>query len=61
MTDLDALIVTVPHRAYAEQGVLALPALHERFAVPDKALLMDVKGHFPRAAVEAEGMAYWRL
>ncbi len=61
LTDLDALIVTVPHRAYAEQGVLALPALHERFAVPDKALLMDVKGHFPRAAVEAEGMAYWRL
>ncbi len=61
LTDLDALIVTVPHRAYAEQGVLALPALHERFAVPDKALLLDVKGHFPRAAVEAEGMAYWRL
>lgn len=61
LTELDALIVTVPHRAYAEQGVLALPALHERFAVPDKALLMDVKGHFPRAAVEAEGMAYWRL
>ncbi|WP_303238287.1 nucleotide sugar dehydrogenase [uncultured Bilophila sp.] len=61
LTELDALIVTVPHRAYAEQGVLALPALHARFADPDKALLLDVKGHFSPAAVDAEGMAYWRL
>lgn len=61
LTELDALIVTVPHRAYAEQGVLALPALHARFAEPDKALLLDVKGHFSPAAVDAEGMAYWRL
>ena len=61
LTELDALIVTVPHRAYAEQGVLALPALHARFADPDKALLLDVKGYFSPAAVDAEGMAYWRL
>lgn len=61
LTELDALIVTVPHRTYAEQGVLALPALHARFAEPDKALLLDVKGHFSPAAVDAEGMAYWRL
>lgn len=61
LTELDALIVTVPHRAYAEQGVLALPALHARFAEPDKALLLDVKGYFSPAAVDAEGMAYWRL
>lgn len=61
LTELDALIVTVPHRAYAEQGVLALPALHARFAEPDKALLLDVKGHFSPAAVDAEGIAYWRL
>ena len=58
---LDALILTVPHHVYAEGGVLELPALHERFSAPGKALLLDVKGYFPPAAVEAEGIAYWRL
>ena len=59
--NLDALILAVPHKAYAENGVLEPAALHARFAVPDKALLLDVKGCLSPSAVQAEGMAYWRL
>ena len=57
----DALILAVPHKVYAENGVLEPAALHARFAVPDKALLLDVKGCLSPSAVQAEGMAYWRL
>ena len=49
------------YKAYAENGVLEPAALHARFAVPDKALLLDVKGCLSPSAVQAEGMAYWRL
>ena len=59
--EVDALILAVPHKAYAENGVLEPAALHARFAVPDKALLLDVKGCLSPSAVQAEGMAYWRL
>lgn len=58
---LDALILAVPHTSYAEAGTLDPVALHKRFADPDKALLLDVKGHFSPENVRAEGMAYWRL
>lgn len=58
---LDAVILAVPHRCYAESGVLDLPSLHARFAVPEKALLLDVKGHYTPQAAQAEGIAYWRL
>lgn len=61
LANLDALILAVPHKAYAENGVLEPAALHARFAVPDKALLLDVKGCLSPSAVQAEGMAYWRL
>ena len=61
LANLDALILAVPHKAYAENGVLEPVALHARFAVPDKALLLDVKGCLSPSAVQAEGMAYWRL
>lgn len=58
---LDALILTVPHSRYAEEGLLELAALRRRFAVPEKALLLDVKGFFSPDAAAAEGVAYWRL
>ena len=61
LANLDALILAVPHKAYAENGVLEPAALHARLAVPDKALLLDVKGCLSPSAVQAEGMAYWRL
>ena len=61
LASLAALILAVPHKAYAENGVLEPAALHARFAVPDKALLLDVKGCLSPSAVQAEGMAYWRL
>lgn len=61
LANLDALILAVPHKVYAENGVLEPAALHARFAVPDKALLLDVKGCLSPSAVQAEGMAYWRL
>lgn len=34
LANLDALILAVPHKAYAENGVLEPVALHARFAVP---------------------------
>lgn len=58
---LAALILAVPHRRYAEEGLLKLAALRRRFVVPEKALLLDVKGFFSPAEADAEGVAYWRL
>ena len=61
LRNVDALILTVPHRRYADEGVLDLSALRDRFSTPERALLLDVKGYFSPSDVRQEGMAYWRL
>lgn len=58
MRDLDALILAVPHKQYAEIGVAGLKGW---FADPAAALVIDVKCFFDRAELEAENIAYWRL
>lgn len=59
--DLDALILAVPHEGYVADGVLVPDALRQRFMVPDKALLLDVKGYFTPAEAAAAGILFWRL
>lgn len=58
LRDLDALILTVAHDAYA---TIPLTEIKSWFRDPDKAVLMDVKGFFDREAVREEGMTLWRL
>jgi UDP-N-acetyl-D-galactosamine dehydrogenase len=55
---LDALILAVPHKAYRS---LTPDGLRARFAEPERALLMDVKGFFEREAVAQAGITLWRL
>ncbi|WP_404823749.1 nucleotide sugar dehydrogenase [Pseudodesulfovibrio thermohalotolerans] len=55
---LDALILAVPHNAYK---AFAVKDLKSWFNDPDKALVVDVKGFFDRAELEAEAVDYWRL
>ncbi|MDR0465871.1 MAG: nucleotide sugar dehydrogenase, partial [Deltaproteobacteria bacterium] len=56
--DLDALVLTVPHRAYRS---LTPADLRARFARPERALLMDVKGFFEREAIAEAGITLWRM
>jgi len=58
LRDLDALILAVPHQAYRS---LTPADLRARFARPDRALLMDVKGFFPREAAAEAGITLWRM
>ena len=58
LTGLDALILTVGHREYA---ALTPESLLARFAVPEHALLMDVKAFFDPQALRAAGITVWRL
>ena len=58
MRNLDALILAVPHAAYRD---IAVSELKGWFADPARALVVDVKGFFDRAELEAEAVAYWRL
>jgi UDP-N-acetyl-D-galactosamine dehydrogenase len=55
---LDALILAVPHKAYRS---LTPAGLRARFARPDRALLMDVKGFFNREAAAEAGITLWRM
>jgi UDP-N-acetyl-D-galactosamine dehydrogenase len=58
LSDLDALILAVPHKAYRS----LIPAeLRARFAKPDRALLMDAKGFFQREAMAEAGITLWRM
>jgi UDP-N-acetyl-D-glucosamine/UDP-N-acetyl-D-galactosamine dehydrogenase len=52
---LDAAILAVPHRHYAEAGWTALFA-----ALTPGGILVDVKSAVPRAAVP-KGIRYWSL
>jgi UDP-N-acetyl-D-galactosamine dehydrogenase len=56
--DLDALILAVAHKTYRS---LTPAGLLARFARPDRALLMDVKGFFPREAMTEAGITLWRM
>jgi UDP-N-acetyl-D-galactosamine dehydrogenase len=58
LRELDALILAVPHAAYRE---LSPSDLRSRFARPERALIMDVKGFFDRKAMAEAGIALWRL
>ncbi|MCL1985557.1 MAG: nucleotide sugar dehydrogenase [Betaproteobacteria bacterium] len=58
LNGLDALILAVPHKAYR---ALTPTALRARFARPERALLMDAKGFFDRAAMADAGITLWRL
>ena len=61
LVELDAVILAVPHTAFATSGVLGFSGLRARFANPAGALLLDVKGHFDAACARREGFTYWRL
>ena len=58
LTALDAVILAVPHATYVEH---CPAALQDVFATPQLGVLMDIKGALDPAAVEAQGLAYWRL
>ena len=58
LNDLDALILAVSHKAYRS---LTPAGLRSRFARPDRALLMDVKGFFAREAAAEAGLTLWRM
>ncbi|MDR2850755.1 MAG: nucleotide sugar dehydrogenase [Desulfovibrio sp.] len=55
---LDALVMAVGHKEYAE---FTPQTLKERFADPENAVLLDVKSFFDPAAMRAAGFDYWRL
>ena len=56
--DLDALVLAVSHDAYRP---LTAKDVKARFADPDQAIVMDVKGFFDRADMAAHGVDLWRL
>ena len=58
MRDLDALVFAVNHTAYAS---LSLEDLRPRFARPDTAILLDIKGLWRREQALDAGFIYWRL
>ena len=58
MRDLDAAVFAVNHNAYA---AMALDELRPRFTRPDKAILLDIKGLWPREQAQEAGYIYWRL
>ncbi len=58
LTGLDAIILAVSHDEYR---ALTPDQLLARYAAPECALLLDVKCMFDPAAMEAAGIALWRL
>lgn len=57
-TDLDAVILAVPHDEYK---AVAPAQMKKWFAEKESALLFDIKGLFDARALEAEGITCWRL
>jgi UDP-N-acetyl-D-glucosamine/UDP-N-acetyl-D-galactosamine dehydrogenase len=55
LTDLDALVVAVPHRAYAEQGWGRLVRV-----IASGGICIDVKSAIPRQSIKS-GIRYWSL
>jgi UDP-N-acetyl-D-galactosamine dehydrogenase len=58
MRDLDALVLAVSHEQYR---AIPLAGIKAWFADPARALVVDVKGFFDRAELEAQDITYWRL
>ncbi len=58
LQNLDALILAVGHDAYRSLSPMDLRA---RFAMPEQAVLMDVKAFFAKETFEKVGMEVWRL
>ncbi len=58
LQNLDALILAVGHDAYRSLSPVDLRA---RFAMPEQAVLMDVKAFFAKEAFKKIGMEVWRL
>lgn len=58
LVNLDALVLAVGHASYA---ALKPQDLLKRFATPEKATILDIKGFFKAHALENAGIAYWRL
>ena len=58
LRDLDAVLLTVGHAAYAS---LRPEDIRDRCRHADKAVLMDVKAFFDPQAMRAAGIDYWRL
>ena len=57
-TDLDALILAVPHTEFASIDPAQILSM---FPDAAKALVMDIKGFFDPAACRNAGIRYWRL
>ena len=58
MRDLDAAVFAVAHSAYQSMD---LERLRQRFTRPERPVLLDIKGLWPKEAALAAGFAYWRL
>jgi UDP-N-acetyl-D-galactosamine dehydrogenase len=58
LRNLDALILAVSHDQYKD---LSIAELKTWFAVPENALIIDVKCFFDRAELQKEGVDHWRL
>jgi len=57
-TNLDAVILAVSHDEYK---AIPVADIKTWFANPDNALVIDVKGFFDRAEIDAAGIDLWRL
>lgn len=58
MRDLDAAICAVSHTVFQDMD---LGELRQRFARQDQAILLDIKGLWPKEAALDAGFTYWRL
>ena len=58
MHNLDVAVFAVNHAAFAS---FSLEDLLTRFARPEKAILLDVKGMWQKEQAEQAGFTYWRL
>ncbi|MBD5558708.1 MAG: nucleotide sugar dehydrogenase [Desulfovibrio sp.] len=58
LKDLDAIVLAVPHKAYA---AMSPEDLRARLADPGRGVVLDVKSLYDPAAMREAGLAYWRL
>ena len=58
LTGLDAIVLAVPHKAYA---ALTPADLKSRLADPARGVVLDVKSLYDPAAMREAGVEYWRL
>ena len=58
LRELDAIVLAVPHKAYA---ALTPQDLRARLADPERGVVLDVKALYDPAAMRDAGVEYWRL